>query len=115
MVDGTGNARIMDFGLVNVLQDLTSVASTYDGGGYSPRWTAPEMIRCGTPASKESDVFSYAMVLYEARRRQIFDISATLPIDSGFLWESSIPPSFTTGSSDGKRCGWETSEAALSP
>ena len=66
LVDGSGNARIMDFGLASIVRDPSSVASTSDGHGYSPRWTAPEVLR-GAPASKKSDVFSFAMVAYEVR------------------------------------------------
>ena len=61
MVDGSGNARIMDFGLAGVVRGPNPVAST----GYSPRWTAPEILRDGTPPNKKSDVFSFAMVIYE--------------------------------------------------
>ena len=66
MVDGSGHARIMDFGLATIVRDPSSVTSTSDGHGYSPRWTAPEVLR-GAPVSKKSDVFSFAMVMYEVR------------------------------------------------
>ncbi|KAF9644874.1 kinase-like protein [Thelephora ganbajun] len=65
VVDTSGNARITDFGLSSVVRDPSSVASASDGSGYTPRWTAPEILREGTPASKKSDVFSFAMVIFE--------------------------------------------------
>ena len=68
MVDGSGNARIVDFGLASVVRDPNSVESNSDVG-YSPRWTAPEILRGGVSASKESDVFSFGMVIYEVRGR----------------------------------------------
>lgn len=33
--------------------------------GYSPRWTAPEIFQGNPTFSKESDVFSFAMVAIE--------------------------------------------------
>ena len=89
-MDGTGNARIVDFGLASVVRDPSSVVSTSDVG-HTPRWTAPEILRHGTPASTESDVFSFAMVIYEVRGWLVLDVSTTLFVDSGLLRESSVP------------------------
>ena len=68
MVDGSGNSRIMDFGLASIARGPSSIASATEGYGHTPRWTAPEMLREGISASKKSDVFSFAMVIYEVRR-----------------------------------------------
>ena len=58
----------MDFGLASIVRDQNSVPSTSDGYGHTPRWTAPEIFKPdGKPAGKKSDVFSFAMVIYEVR------------------------------------------------
>ena len=68
MVDGSGNARITDFGLTNIVRDPSAVVSTSDGYGYTPRWTAPEILWDGIPSNKKSDIFSFAMIIYEVRQ-----------------------------------------------
>ena len=64
LVDGAGNARITDFGLAMVTQDMRASIAR----GHSARWIAPEIL-CGqrTSHSKESDVFSFAGVAIEVR------------------------------------------------
>ena len=89
-MDGSGNAQIVDFGLASVVRDPSSVASTSDVG-HTPRWTAPEILRHGMPASKESDVFSFAMVIFEVRGWSVLEVSTALFVDSGLLRESSVP------------------------
>ena len=66
-MDDSGNACIADFGLATLTQDLDSVQSAYCQRG-APRWTAPEVLD-GGPFSKEADIFSFAMVMIEVRRR----------------------------------------------
>ena len=61
-MDGSGCARITDFGLA---QDALDEAVPTDA--YSARWAAPELLAgSGTP-STEADVFSFAMVVVEVR------------------------------------------------
>ena len=64
MVDESGNARITDFGLATIARDSNSV-SVSDDHGHTFRWTAPEVLGSGQAASKESDVFSFGMVMIE--------------------------------------------------
>ena len=60
LVDGSGHARITDFGLAQDTLGLVFMAE-----GQSPRWTAPEILaETGTP-STEADVFSFGMVMVE--------------------------------------------------
>ena len=66
LVDESGDARIADFGRTTVTQNPDSMQSTSCQHGYTPRWTAPEVIREG-PHSKEADVFGFAMVMIEVR------------------------------------------------
>ena len=65
-MDDSGTARIADFGFTTVTLNLDSVPSVLYQGGFTPRWTAPEVLDEG-PSSKESDVFSFAMVMIEVR------------------------------------------------
>jgi serine/threonine protein kinase len=67
MVDGSGNARITDFGVAASVQNPDSHRGTPtpDKDCHSTRWCAPELFRGHQPASKESDVFSFGMVVIE--------------------------------------------------
>lgn len=67
MVDGSGNARIMDFGLATIARDSNSLTSTTNDQTHAFRWTAPEISGSGGVASKASDVFSFGMVITEVR------------------------------------------------
>ena len=67
-MDDSGSARIADFGFTTVTHNLDSVRSLQCQRGFSPRWTAPEVLNEG-PYSKEADIFSFAMVMIEVRRR----------------------------------------------
>ncbi|KAF9789353.1 kinase-like domain-containing protein [Thelephora terrestris] len=64
LVDSSDHARIADFGLAMVTKNLDSVPSASHHHGYTPRWTAPEVLKDGK-YSKEADIFSFAMVMYE--------------------------------------------------
>ena len=80
----------MDFGLASIVRDPNSVASTADGYGHTPRWTAPEILREGVLASKESDIFALGMVIYEVRRRLTSAVSTILSFGIGFRRERSV-------------------------
>ena len=64
-MDGTGCARVTNFGLATVAQDLDSVIEHEHG----VRWIAPEISDDRGTYSREGDVFSFAMVIIEVRRR----------------------------------------------
>ena len=66
LVDGSGSALIADFGLAMVAQNPDSVLSISRQRGYTPQWTAPEILNNGMH-SKEADIFSFAMVMIEVR------------------------------------------------
>ena len=66
-MDASGNARITDFGLAIVAQDLDSLRRGSDECGDSARWIAPEILENRGTYSKEADVFSFAMVTIEVR------------------------------------------------
>jgi len=65
-MDDSGRARIVDFGLAMVTQNLDSIRSASSQQGNTPRWAAPELLREGD-YSKEADIFSFAMVMIEVR------------------------------------------------
>ena len=67
LVDDSGHARLADFGLATVTQNLDSVRSASCQHGLTARWAAPEVLKEGT-YSKEADVFAFAMVMIEVRR-----------------------------------------------
>ena len=66
-MDASGNARITDFGLVMVAQDLDSLRGGLGECGDDARWIAPEILENRGTYSKEADVFSFAMVTIEVR------------------------------------------------
>ncbi|KAF9647398.1 kinase-like protein [Thelephora ganbajun] len=101
LVDTSGHARITDFGLASIVRDPGSVASAFDGSGHAPRWTAPEIFR-GGPASKKSDVFSFAMVIFEV-------FSGTVP------FHDIAAPAVTTSIMDGERPSRPTHPSLIDP
>ena len=65
LVDAAGHARVADFGLATVTQDLDSIRNASDDRGGGVRWIAPEILSDRGTHSKEADVFSFAMVTIE--------------------------------------------------
>ena len=67
LVDKTGHARIKDFGLatINAIpEDWTK--SSIDDLENSLQWTAPEVVN-SKPYRKESNIFSFGMLMVEVR------------------------------------------------
>ena len=71
LVDATGCARITDYCLAAVTQNLNSINSASDDHGHTARWTAPEILNEEGSYSKEADVFSFAMVAVEVRQNEL--------------------------------------------
>ena len=67
LLDTSGCARITDFGLSAVTQNLASIQNGSAEDGDSARWIAPEILDGRGTYSKEADVFSFAMVTIEVR------------------------------------------------
>ncbi|KAF9789479.1 kinase-like domain-containing protein [Thelephora terrestris] len=65
MIDESGTARIIDFGLAKIVRGSHSSQSTSRGHGQTVRWTAPELLQNDMMVTKESDVHSFAMVVIE--------------------------------------------------
>jgi serine/threonine protein kinase len=64
LVDGSGCARLADFGLAMVAKNLDSKTSDASQRGYTVGWAAPEVMEKEI-YSKEADMFSLAMVMVE--------------------------------------------------
>jgi len=93
-VDEYDRARIADFGISTVIQDRDSVQDIMDEYEYTARWTAPEILNEQGTHSKESDIFSFAMVMIEVCYglpivcRCLFHVNAGVHWRGPFQWES---------------------------
>jgi serine/threonine protein kinase len=67
LIDDCGNAVLCDFGLSRIKSDVTA-RTPNTSKAVSPGslyWMAPELF-CGEDLSKESDVYAFGMILFEA-------------------------------------------------
>ena len=64
LIDKSGNARITDFGRARISRDANLPENADDELGHASQWTAPE-VWSGSPVTKESDIFSFGMVIIE--------------------------------------------------
>ena len=60
MIDGRGRARITDFGLAGLIEEIGGEVQS----AGTPAYMAPEQLS-GKPASVRSDIYSLGLVLYE--------------------------------------------------
>ena len=67
VVGGTPHSRVAGFGLATVTKNLDSIRPATDQNIHTPSWSAPEVLRGENP-SKESDVYSFAMIMIEVHR-----------------------------------------------
>ena len=65
LVDATGRARITDFGLAVVTQDLDSIRDGLAEYRQNAHWIAPEILDNRGSYGKEADVFSFSGVAIE--------------------------------------------------
>ena len=68
LVDAAGQARIADFYLATITTDMNSEPGPSSLRNNVSQWTAPEVSSRGKH-SKESDIFSLAMVMTEVGHR----------------------------------------------
>ncbi|KAJ3322751.1 hypothetical protein HDV06_002802 [Boothiomyces sp. JEL0866] len=105
LMDRHGTCKIGDFGLAKVrLNSTVSLASvkiepTHTVGGI--RWKAPELLQPNGKFSKESDVYSFGIILWEISERKVpygetaSDSEVTkLVVDDRVVLEASCPPKF---------------------
>lgn len=64
-MDEIGHARIIDFGLAVVIQNLDSIRGTFNEHDCNSGWSAPEILSNQGSHSKEADVFSFVGVAIE--------------------------------------------------
>jgi len=82
LIDKDGHARLTDFGLTSIIRGEYSVCSPQESGEASTTtWAAPEILR-GGPATKEGDVFTFAMVAVEVRTREASNGSSPTDLPS---------------------------------
>ncbi|KAF9645406.1 kinase-like protein [Thelephora ganbajun] len=111
LVDNSGHARVADFGFAMVTRNLDSIPSASRHNGYTPRWTAPEILDEG-PHSKEADMFAFAMVMIEVFTGAVpfSDKSspvATLSITQGKRPSRPTHPTFTENLWKLMQCCWD--------
>ena len=90
MVDGSGNARITDFGLSSFAQSSRSPKNIPNADCHTARWCAPELLMSDDPASEESDVFSFGMVVIEVSNGKYGYALTISPLCGGLYRESPI-------------------------
>jgi serine/threonine protein kinase len=110
LLDANNHARITDFGLTKVTQNLDSIRSATDDQGHVGRWTAPEILNEEGTYSKEGDVFSFAMVAVEARYERVIcrvlaycHFSSSQVFTGAVPFSSSLSPAAMLAIMDGRR------------
>jgi len=114
LVDAAGNARIADFGLATVARDSSSLMNTPDGHANTPRWTAPEILMGSGYHSKESDVFSFGMVVIEVRGDESTACQTISSVDEDFHRQGSVQRFYYSHGHVGHHF-WKASGATHSP
>ncbi|KAF9440740.1 kinase-like protein, partial [Macrolepiota fuliginosa MF-IS2] len=71
LVNASQRACLADFGLSTIRDDnaLPFTQATNNNSAFEVRWTAPEMLK-GSGRSKESDIWTFGSVCYEALTRK---------------------------------------------
>ena len=64
MVDGTGQVKLLDFGVTKLLDDAGVEPLTREIGGFTPGYASPEQVQ-GDTVTTLSDVFSLGVMLHE--------------------------------------------------
>jgi len=112
VVDADGHARITDFRFATVAADADSEQTTPDKHFESRQWPALEIL-VGGAASKETDIFSFAMVMIEVlHKRSTPCIALSNPcFNTGIHRDNSARQYSTHHDNDGHR-GRQTPVAA---
>lgn len=65
LVDGSGRARLLDFGIAGVLEDIDDGVHTRTSGGpLTPQYASPEQLS-GAVVTAASDIYQLGLLLYE--------------------------------------------------
>lgn len=113
VVDGVPHARIADFGIAVVTKNLNSTRPVTPQDIHSPTWSAPEILSGENP-SKESDVYSFAMVMIEVWYGLWCGVAYAhrCRINTGALWAGSVQRSENKLGGCASRVGGQASAAA---
>ena len=93
MIDGKGRARIADFGIAALAEEI-------DGQAFAgtPAYMAPELLE-GKTASSRSDIYALGLVLYEAcTGKRLFEARSLAELKA--LQQSTEPPSLSSSVRD---------------
>jgi len=92
LLDEDWNIKISDFGLTKFRSHLTKKEVDEDNRVGSIYWTAPEVLEDPLAFSKQSDVYSYGIILWElATRKDPFDGMAPTAVAVGVLRDKLTP------------------------
>ena len=83
LVDHTGAAKLLDFGIAKLIGDEATVAAQTRSGlrALTPEYASPEQVR-GEPVGTLSDVYSLGVLLYELLgNARPYEIRTTNPIE----------------------------------
>lgn len=100
LVDATGAAKLLDFGIAKLLDADNDAAATVAGAlAFSPEYASPEQVR-GEPINTATDVYGLGTVLYElitGQKAQKIDTATPGAIFQAVCLETPPPPSQVPG------------------
>ena len=97
LIDSNRSARIADFGLTSLLRHPSiSISVTAPSWGGTLQRMAPELFDGMTSPSRESDIYSLGMVIYEVRYVAFPDKPVLMDDSRRLLHKNDHSPVFST-------------------
>ncbi|MBS0444460.1 MAG: protein kinase [Proteobacteria bacterium] len=90
LVDGQGQAHLLDFGIAKLLDDASNELTQEQGRALTPSYAAPEQI-AGQPVGVAADIYSLGVMLYRL-------LTGELPYDSGRATPAALEEAILAGS-----------------